>query len=66
MALYENKQYLRCDCGNDQFVEANVFRVEKVQISSTLSKSVKHVKEDLGSYIKCLSCGKLIKNPIEE
>lgn len=66
MALYENKQYLTCECGNDQFTETNIFRVEKVQVSSTLSKTVKHKKEELGNYIQCMTCGKIIKNPIEE
>lgn len=66
MALYENKKYLNCECGNDQFEEVNIFRVEKAQISSTLNKSVRHKKENLGTFIRCLTCGKIIKSPIEE
>lgn len=66
MALYENKKYLKCTCGKDLFEEATIFRVEEAQISSTLSKSVRHKKEEIGKFIRCLSCGKIIKTPIED
>lgn len=63
MALYENKEYFRCDCGNEQFEEVEIFRIEKTQISSTLTKTYDYTKNSLGLFVRCLSCNKIHKDP---
>lgn len=63
MALYDNKEYFRCDCGNDQFELVPVFKIEKTQISSTLTKSYDYTKYEIGDFVRCLSCNKLHRDP---
>lgn len=66
MALFTQKEDVKCSCGNDTFTDCEVFRIEKKPIKSTLTNTIVLEKKIIDRGIKCTACGNVMHNPLPE
>lgn len=64
MAIYNTNTNVTCTCGNDVFTEAEVFRIIKKPVKSTLTETTVLEKQVIGTEMKCTVCGKTMPNPL--
>lgn len=65
MALYQSDNRVKCECGCEQFVDVDIFIIEKVFTSNKLTNNIVHSKVPVSKGIKCVGCGKVRKDPTE-
>lgn len=65
MALYQVENRIKCECGCEQFSDVDIFVIEKKLTSNKLTNHIVHFKIPVSKGIKCVRCGKVIKDPTE-
>ena len=65
MALYYKDKLLTCpNCSKTLFEEIDPITISVSNNCSKINNPTIYKKNSMGKYLKCVNCGKIIKNPL--